>query len=217
MLANGISRRLFLRRSMASAALSAAVSIVPRQVLGGEGHVAPSAKTTLAGIGVGGQGMQNMAALQEYPEIQAVAVCDVNRESGGYLSWNWNEGKARNLGGREPARRAVDEMYAKQAPHGAYKGCRAYVDYRELLDKEDVDAVMIGVPDHLHAVIAMAALRRKKHVYCEKPLTYSVYEAGGRGREKSRRGDSDGQPRTGERGSPRHLRIDLVRRHRTGA
>ncbi|MGA2499104.1 MAG: Gfo/Idh/MocA family oxidoreductase [Tepidisphaeraceae bacterium] len=170
------SRRQSLRQSAVATVAATAISIVPRHVLGGAGQVAPSAKTTLAGIGVGGQGMQDMAALQEYPEIQVVAVCDVNKESGGYLSWNWNEGKARNLGGREPARRAIEETYAKRAGAGAYKGCKTYVDYRELLEKEDADAVMIAAPDHMHAVITMAALKRKKHVYCEKPLTYSVFE-----------------------------------------
>jgi predicted dehydrogenase len=168
-----LSRRAFLAR----AAAAATVAIVPRHVLGGPGQVAPSDKTTLAGIGMGGQGLQNMATLQEFPEIQVVAVCDVNREGGGYLSWNWLEGKEQRTGGREPARRAVDEYYTKQAPTTKHPGCRAYADFRELLDKEDVDAVMVATPDHSHATITMAAIKKGKHVYCEKPLTYSVYEA----------------------------------------
>lgn len=168
-----VSRRAFL----GTAAAATAVTIVPRPVLGGAEHVAPSDKLTLAGIGVGGQGMQNMTTFQQMPEVQVVAVCDVNRESGGYLSWNWEQGKEQRLGGREPARRAIDEYYAKQAPTGTYQGCRAYSDYRELLAKEDVDAVMVATPDHTHAVITMAALKKGKHVYCEKPLTYSVFEA----------------------------------------
>jgi predicted dehydrogenase len=169
----GISRRAVVRRAAAATLLT----IVPRHVLGGEGQIPPSQKTTVAGIGMGSQGCQNIAALLEYPEIQVVAVCDANREGGGYLSWNWAEGKERRPAGREPARRAVDEHYARQKPSGQYRGCRAYVDYRELLEKEDVDAVMIATPDHLHAVITMAALKRKKHLYCEKPLTYSIFEA----------------------------------------
>lgn len=86
-------------------------------------------------------------------------------------------GRERRPGGREPARRMVDEFYARQRPSGQYRGCRAYNDYRELLDKEDVDAVMVATPDHAHAAIAMAALKRGKHIFCEKPLTYSVAEA----------------------------------------
>lgn len=137
----------------------------------------PSEKTTLAGIGTGGQGMQNLEALQAFPEMQVVAVCDVNEESGGYFSWNWEQGRERRRCGREPARRAADAFYAQQQPSGQYRACRAYRDYRELLEREDVDAVMIATPDHTHAVITLAALERRKHVYCEKPLTYSVFEA----------------------------------------
>jgi predicted dehydrogenase len=163
------------RRAFAGGA-AAAFTILPRHVLGGPGAVAPSEKTTLACIGVGGQGTQNMTAFLQFPEVQVVAVCDVNRESGGYLSWNWSQGKEGQTCGREPARRAVDELYAKRQPSGQYRGCQAYSDYRELLAKEDVDAVMIATPDHTHAVITMAALKGRKHVYCEKPLAYSVEE-----------------------------------------
>jgi predicted dehydrogenase len=168
-----ISRRRLLHRTAAAAVFT----IVPRHVLGGDAHVAPSDKTTLAGIGVGGQGIQNTLALLQFPEIQVVAVCDVNRESGGYLSWNWGQGKDKRVGGREPARRAVDEFYAKQKNSGTYRGCTPYNDFRQLLDQEDADAVMVATPDHTHAVVTMAALGKGKHVYCEKPLTYSVHEA----------------------------------------
>jgi len=173
----GNGRRMSRRRLLGGTAAAATLAIVPRHVLGGEGHVAPSEKTTVAGIGVGGQGLQNLAFFMEFPEVQVVAVCDVNRESGGYLSWNWTQGKEQRLAGREPARRAVDEHYAKQKSSGKYRGCKVYTDFRELLAKEDVDAVMIATPDHTHAVITMAAIKRGKHVYCEKPLTYSVEEA----------------------------------------
>jgi len=151
--------------------------IVSRHVLGGPGQTSPGGKLTLAGIGMGGQGTEDMLALQKLPEVQVVAVCDVNREGGGYQSWYWSEGNERRTSGREPVRRLMDDLYAKQRPSGQYRGCRAYADYRELLEKEDVDAVMVATPDHTHAVITMAALRRRKHVYCEKPLTYSVDEA----------------------------------------
>jgi len=170
-------REMSRRKFLGGVAAATAFTVVPRHVLGGEGHVAPNDKTTLAGIGTGGQGTQNMTRFQRLPEIQVVAVCDVNREGGGYLSWNWTQGKEERTAGREPMRRAVDEYYAKEQPSGKYQACKAYADYRELLAKEDVDAVMIATPDHAHAVITMAALRLGKHVYCEKPLTYSVAEA----------------------------------------
>jgi len=168
------TRRQFFRQG---AFAVSAFTIVPRSVLGGAGTTPPSERVTLAGIGVGGQGVQNMKAFQALPEVQVVAVCDVNRESSGYLSWNWAEGKETQVWGREPVRRLMDESYAQQQRSGTYKGCQAYVDYRELLAKEDLDAVMIATPDHTHAAITMAALKRGKHVYCEKPLTWSVHEA----------------------------------------
>ena len=167
-----LPRRRFLLLSSAAAALT----IVPRHVLGGAGHTAPSEKTTLAGIGMGAQGRVNMQEFLKLPEVQVVAVCDANREGPGYLSWYWGNGKETRNGGREPARREVEAYYAEHKPSGNYKGCRAYDDYRQLLEREDVDAVMIATPDHTHAVITMAALKRGKHVYCEKPLAWSLDE-----------------------------------------
>ena len=167
-----VSRRKFLGGVCAATACV----IVPRHVLGGEGHVPPSEKTTLVGVGLGGQGIQNMIRFQRFPEIQVVAVCDVNREGDGYLSWNWAQGKETQLAGREPARRAIDKFYAERTGTGTYRGCKTYADYRELLDREDADAVMVATPDHSHAMVTMAALKKGKHVYCEKPLTYSVFE-----------------------------------------
>jgi hypothetical protein len=79
-----VSRRRFLR----AAAVASTFTIVPSHVLGGTEHVAPSEKTTLAGIGLGGQASRNITSLMQYPEVQVVAVCDVNREGGGYQSWN---------------------------------------------------------------------------------------------------------------------------------
>ncbi|MBE0534942.1 MAG: Gfo/Idh/MocA family oxidoreductase [Phycisphaerae bacterium] len=167
-----LSRRRFLR----GLAAGAAMTLVPRRVLGGAGHVAPSDKTTIACIGMGGQGHVNLFNLLQLQDVQVVAVCDVHREGSGYISWDWMEGKEQKMGGREPARRLVDRHYAGQRSEGQYEGCRAYADYRELLDREDVDAVVVATPDHTHAVITLAAIRRGKHVYCEKPLAYTVDE-----------------------------------------
>jgi hypothetical protein len=106
--------------------------------------VAPSSKTTLAGIGMGSQGLQNLAAFLPFPEIQVVAVCDVNRESSGYLSWYWGQGKERRNGGREPARRAVEDHYAAQQRSGQWRGCRPYADYRELLARGEMPPVTLN-------------------------------------------------------------------------
>jgi predicted dehydrogenase len=167
------SRRTFL----GGLAAGAAFSVVPRHVLGGPGHTAPSDKITLGLIGLGGQGHVNLYNFLQMEDVQVTAVCDVNREGPGYISWEWMQGTDQKLGGREPARRLVDEHYAGQTGRSSYRGCTAYTDYRDLLDKEDVDGVMVATPDHTHAVIVMAALKRGKHVYCEKPLAYTVQEA----------------------------------------
>ncbi len=82
------------------------------------------------------------------------------------------------MGGREPARRLVDAYYASRQKSGSYKGCTTYRDFRELLEKETgVDAVYVATPDHWHAPISMAAMRKRKHVLCQKPMTHSVGEA----------------------------------------
>lgn len=168
-----MSRRRFLDQTITTAAFS----IVPAQVMTGASRTVPSEKITLACIGTGGQGLINLYNFLQFEEIQVVAVCDVNRESGGYISWNWGQGKEQKTAGREPARRMADEHYAQKQGKASYQGCSVYSDYRQLLAREDVDAVVVSTPDHTHAVITMAALRHGKHVYCEKPLTWSVREA----------------------------------------
>lgn len=94
-----VSRREFLGKITAVATFA----VVSRPVLGGKGHVAASDKTTLACIGMGGQGHVNLFNFLQLGEVQVVAVCDVNREGGGYISWNWMQGTEQKLGGREPA------------------------------------------------------------------------------------------------------------------
>ncbi|HEX4021523.1 MAG TPA: Gfo/Idh/MocA family oxidoreductase [Acidobacteriaceae bacterium] len=81
-------------------------------------------------------------------------------------------------GGREPAQRLVEAYYGVRTSKGTYKGCTAYNDYRELLEKEkDLDAVYIATPDHWHAPISMAAMRKRKHVLCQKPMTHTIGES----------------------------------------
>lgn len=81
-------------------------------------------------------------------------------------------------GGREPAKRLVEACYGARTTSGTYNGCHAYRDFRELLEREkDLDAVYIATPDHWHAPIAIAAMRKRKHVLCQKPMTHSIGEA----------------------------------------
>jgi hypothetical protein len=181
-------RRTFL----ATTALASAFEIVPRHVLG-RGYVAPSDKVTLAYIGLGTQGLRELPRMLESPDVQVVAVCDPNKESTDYLDWSrdgirsnlatflgqpsWREGAKGIAGGREVGRDVIDTYYGKTRASGSYTGCGSYADFRELLDRErDVDAVKIMTPDHLHATIAVAAMKKGKHVMVHKPLANRMSE-----------------------------------------
>jgi predicted dehydrogenase len=161
---------------------------------GGRAATAPSDKLTIACIGVGSQGLRLMMDLLRLPEVQIVSVCDVNRQSSDYLDWGPNElrNKVRLLlqqpdwgasfpgptAGREVAQSIVNAFYANERGKPGFRGCTAYEDFRELLSREkDLDAVAISTPDHWHAVIAIAAMRAGKHVYSQKPMAHSVWEA----------------------------------------
>lgn len=187
-----LTRRTFLSESIAGAA---AFSLLPRHVLGGRGAVGPNDKITIAFLGVGAQGTRVMMDFLKMPDVQVVAVCDVNRESSDYSEWgkgellrkergllddpSWGSDSKGPTCGRDPARRLVEAYYAKARNLSGYKGCAAYNDYRELLVKEkDLDAVVVCTPDHWHAHISIDAMRRGKHVFCQKPMTHTVYEAG---------------------------------------
>jgi predicted dehydrogenase len=160
------------RQFLGTTAAAAAFTIVPRHVLGGPGHVPPSDKVNLAMIGVGGQGVYDMTQFLQIPDLQVMAVCDVTKEMD-YSKFYWG-----GIKGREPAKQQVNEFYAKQAGNGSYNGCAAYVDFHEMLEKEQgIDAVSVATTDNLHAFAAMAAIRKKKHVYCQKPLTHDIWEA----------------------------------------
>jgi predicted dehydrogenase len=186
-----LSRRKFM---LTSGAAAAAFTIVPRHVLGGPGFVAPSEKITLAYIGCGTQGLREMPALLALPDIQIVAVCDPVEESYDYVDWSkdglrselasfltnpgWRRNNGGIPGGREVARDVIQTYYANARRQDKFKGCNRYADFRELLDKEpDLNAVKIMTPDHLHATIAIAAMKRGKHVLMHKPLANRLLEA----------------------------------------
>ncbi len=189
--APGVSRRKFIA---AGGAAAAAFTIVPRQVLGGSGFVAPSEKITLALIGCGTQGLRELPSLFALPEVQIVAVCDPVKEGHDYVDWSkdgqraaiaemlrkpdWRRGAPGIPGGRDVGKEIVETVYASQRQSVKFRGCAAYADFRELLDKEkDVNAVKVMTPDHLHATIAIAAMKRGKHVMMHKPLANRLLEA----------------------------------------
>jgi predicted dehydrogenase len=82
------------------------------------------------------------------------------------------------VAGREPCQKIVDGYYGTQQRSGQYHGCAAFSDFRELLEKQnDVDAVVVCTTDNLHATVSAAAMKKRKHVFCQKPLTHTIYEA----------------------------------------
>ena len=186
-----MSRRKFLG-TLTAATLGA--SIVPARVLGGPKPTAPSERINVAYIGLGTQGLRQLGDLLNLPDVQVVAVCDPQRHAGAYLDWSptglrdqlrhligddqWNPGGGSTIpGGLENGRDIVDAYYARNRPDQKLGGCRAYADFRELLAKEsDLDAVQIMTPDHLHGVIATAALKRNLAVTMHKPISNRLRE-----------------------------------------
>ncbi|MBI5387099.1 MAG: Gfo/Idh/MocA family oxidoreductase [Verrucomicrobia bacterium] len=154
------SRRSFLRQTSAvTAAAFAAPLIVPSSVFGADGTVAPSNRITIGFIGTGRQCVYaNIPGFLREPDAQCIAVCDVD---------SWRMAKAK---------KQIEDFYAKPQASGNFKGCAAFRDWRELIARKDIDAVMISTPDHWHVVQAVAALRAGKDVACEKPLTRSIAE-----------------------------------------
>jgi len=149
-------RRDFLKcLTLAGAAAAAGATgfpaIVRASALGRGGAVAPSDRIVMAGIGFGMQGPGNMRSFLEKDEVQWVAVCDLDEEHLAY------------------AKKIVDDHYGRTT-------CAAYKDFRELFRRKDLDAVMIAVPDHWHAILYISAMKAGLDVYGEKPLSHSLRE-----------------------------------------
>ena len=146
-----VNRRQFLGQTMAAAGAVSVPLVIKASVLGGESATPPSDKVTIGCIGVGGMGTGNMNAFLGLEDCRVVAVCDTYKDR------------------QEKAKTLVDTEYGDS-------GCAMYGDYREVLARSDIDAVMIAAQDHWHALIAVAAAAAGKDMYCEKPLGVSVEE-----------------------------------------
>lgn len=155
-----MKRREFIR----NAAALAVPAFVPRTVFG---KLAPSNRIHVGFIGLGNQSTLDLPAFMQNADVQVLAVCDVNTASYGYKD-------AKQFLGRKPGQDTVNAYYAAQTKSGAYAGCQAYTDFRELLARADLDAVAVVVPDHWHAPMTIMAARAGKDIYCEKPLSLTV-------------------------------------------
>ena len=151
-----LSRREFIKTAGAGiGAMLAVPQIITTPLYGAE---APSGKINIGCIGTGRMGLGDMREFLGFKQVQVVAVCDVDRK------------RVNN------ARQIVDKHYSAQQKNGSYKGCGAYGDYRELLARDDIDAVSIVTPDHWHALPAIAAARAGKDIFLQKPLTLTIPE-----------------------------------------
>jgi hypothetical protein len=155
-----ISRRSFLNGVTAAAAAAvAAPHVVPSSALGLAGAVAPSNRITVGFIGTGEHGIgRDVNGFLAQPDAQAVAVCDVDASH------------------REAAKRRVEQHYADAMSKGTYRGCAALHDFREVIARQDIDAICNATPDHWHVIPSVMAVKAGKDVICEKPLTLTIAE-----------------------------------------
>jgi predicted dehydrogenase len=151
-----INRRHFLKEAAAATtAVIAFPHFVPSSVFG---QNSPSNRITLGFIGCGKQSKHLMASFLNSPGTQVLAACDVD--------------KLKLARGRK----IVEDFYAEKK-NGSYKGCSTYGDFRDLLARDDIDAVVIATPDHWHAITVIESSKAGKDIYCEKPLSQTIKEA----------------------------------------
>jgi len=148
-----LHRRRFLSTTLAAAgAAITAPTIIPSSALGRDGAVAPSERIVVGGIGIGNRGTYDLGCFLEQKDVQFVAVCDVKEDR------------------RTAVKKIADARYGNQ-------NCETYRDFRELLDRPDIDAVLIATGPNWHATAAMHAAKAGKDMYCEKPVTKNIAQS----------------------------------------
>ncbi len=147
-----LPRRRFLQGAMAAGAALVAPQVVPGTALGKDGTLPPSERITLGGIGIGRRGSYDLSCFLPQPDVQFVAVCDIKAVR------------------RKSVKKLVDDRYGNE-------NCATYRDFRELLDRDDVDAVLIATGPNWHATAAIYAARAGKDMYCEKPCTKNIAQS----------------------------------------
>jgi predicted dehydrogenase len=155
-----INRRDFIRAAAGTAAAIAGLPcVVPSSVFGAQGQTPPSERITLGFIACGKQSQHLMRSFLGSPGTQVVAACDVDKLK------------------LERSSKGIVEKHYAEKNDGSYKGCATYSDFRDLLARSDIDAVVISTPDHWHAVTVIESCRAGKDIYCEKPLCQTIEEA----------------------------------------
>jgi predicted dehydrogenase len=147
----GLSRRDFLKRTVATACLGTVPWFVPARALGRDGFVAPSERINLGGIGLGPRGQYDLSVMLPEKDVQFLAICDVQRSR------------------REKVKQMADAHYGNT-------DCVIYSDMFELLARKEIDAVLIATGDHWHALASLLAARAGKDVYSEKPCGMTIGE-----------------------------------------
>lgn len=143
------SRRRFLKSVAAASAAVSLPTIIPASAIGRDGHTAPSERVIVGGIGIGGRGQYDLGCFLQQSDVRFGAVCDVKENR------------------RQFVKKMVDDKYGTQA-------CTMHTDYRELLDRQDIDAVLIATGPNWHATMSSYAARAGKDIYCEKPCTKNI-------------------------------------------
>ncbi|MEK6261075.1 MAG: Gfo/Idh/MocA family oxidoreductase [Planctomycetota bacterium] len=151
--ATRLPRRQFLKTTLSAAGAAVlAPTIIPSSALGLDGTTAPSERVVVGGIGIGNRGTYDLSCFLEQKDVQFVAVCDVKEKR------------------RTAVKKIADERYGNES-------CETYLDYREILDRSDIDAVLIATGPNWHATMAMAAAKAGKDMYCEKPVTKNISQS----------------------------------------
>src|SRR5262249_14737119 len=151
-----LTRRAFMQGAAAAAVLP---TIITSSALGDDKKDAASERLGIGFIGMGTMNRGHLGHFLGQKDVQVLAGCDVDTTR------------------REAAKKTVESRYAEQIKSGAYKGCAAYNDFNELIARKDIDAVVIATPDHWHTIPCLEAIKAKKDIYCEKPLTLTILEA----------------------------------------
>jgi len=190
-----LSRRQFVQG--VTAAGLAGPFILPSRA---KGRAAANERINVGFIGVGTMGRGHLSRFLGQKDVQVVAVCDVVKER------------------LDSAQKSVEDRYKDAKEKGEFKGCQATKDFREMLSRKDIDAVVIATPDHWHAIPCVMAANAKKDIYCEKPLTHTIVE----GRKiveaaaKNKVIFQTGSQQRSEFGGRFRLAVELVRNGRIG-